>query len=392
MGAGVQGLAEAPWLDLSTPAATNGWWARTGALPAVSVHDTDPARASQVGTDPGRPGTGEWWRQGAGNGHGTGTFRDMRNEDADSHTLVVDREDGGRYPGGREFFLQRWLFSPRLLVVALIVALGAGLGFGGWWLTTGRFVQVPSVAGFSVAEATTALTGEGFKVRQGGRVHSNSVDRGLVASTSPSGRVSKGATITILISSGPFTSTVPKVRGDTPSEARAALKRVHLTATVQRVGSNAPVGSVVGTNPPAGTTWPQTKTVAILVAAGPPLPNFVGMNIGTAEQWAGQHNVNLQEQQDTNSQQPQGTITGQQPAAGSTYQPGQTVTVNVSAGPQLVPVPSPIGLSVEQATALLQGQGFHVQVNRYGPFDKVFNFSPVGEAPRGSTITLDVGY
>ena len=25
-GAGVQGLAEAPWLDLDTPAATNGWW------------------------------------------------------------------------------------------------------------------------------------------------------------------------------------------------------------------------------------------------------------------------------------------------------------------------------------------------------------------------------
>ena len=34
MGAGVQGLAEAPWLDLDTPAATNGWWARNATLPA----------------------------------------------------------------------------------------------------------------------------------------------------------------------------------------------------------------------------------------------------------------------------------------------------------------------------------------------------------------------
>ena len=33
MGAGVQGLAEAPWLDLDTPAATNGWWARNATLP-----------------------------------------------------------------------------------------------------------------------------------------------------------------------------------------------------------------------------------------------------------------------------------------------------------------------------------------------------------------------
>ena len=36
MGAGVQGLAEAPWLDLDTPAATNGWWTRSATLPPAS--------------------------------------------------------------------------------------------------------------------------------------------------------------------------------------------------------------------------------------------------------------------------------------------------------------------------------------------------------------------
>ena len=71
-----------------------------------------------------------------------------------------------------------------------------------------------------------------------------------------------------------------------------------------------------GTNPAAGTTWPQTKPVAIMVAAGPPLPNFVGMNLHAAQQWASQHGVTLQQQPDHNSQQPPGTITGQQPAAG----------------------------------------------------------------------------
>ena len=148
-------------------------------------------------------------------------------------------------------------------------------------------------------------------------MHSNTVARGTVVGTSPAGRVSKGATITILVSSGPFTSVVPKVQGDTLAAAQAALQRVHLVSTIQKVGSNAPVGTVVGTNPPAGTTWPQTKTVTILVAAGPPLPNFVGMNYQAAQQWASQHDVNLQQQPDTNSQQPAGIITGQQPAAGT---------------------------------------------------------------------------
>ena len=365
MGAGVQGLAEAPWLALDTPAATNGWWARNATLP--------PAGMGQFGM---------------GQFHGGGR--------EDSHTLIVNREDGDRFHGGRhggrEPFLGRWLFSPRLLIVVLIVALGAGLGLGGWWLTSGRFAQVPSVSEASVGQATAVLTADGFTVKRGGRVHSNAVARGLVVGTRPAGRVPKGTTITILVSSGPFTSVVPKVQGDTQGAAQAALQHVHLISTIAKVGANAPVGTVIGTNPPAGTAWPQTKTVTILLAAGPPLPNFVGMTIDAARQWASQYNANLQQQPDANSQQPAGVITGQQPASGATFQPGQTVVVQVSTGPQLVNVPSPIGMTVEQATQQLQAAGFQVKVNRFGFFNKVFDFSPVGQAPRGSTITLDVGF
>src|SRR5260370_30891592 len=41
MGGGVQGLAEAPWLNLDTPAVTNGWWAPgTGAAPPAAPSGT----------------------------------------------------------------------------------------------------------------------------------------------------------------------------------------------------------------------------------------------------------------------------------------------------------------------------------------------------------------
>ncbi len=115
------------------------------------------------------------------------------------------------------------------------------------------------------------------------------------------------------------------------------------------------------------------------------------MTIGEAQQWADQHNVQLQQQPDANSQQPAGTVTGQEPAAGSTFQSGQTVVVQVSSGPQLVPVPDPIGMSLDQATQVLQAAGFQVSVTRIGFGNRVFDFSPVSEAPRGSVITLDVG-
>ena len=390
MGAGVQGLAEAPWLDLDTPAVTDGWWARDAAATAVTGPGTGafsaPAQNAGNGQSAaGQLGMGEFGRA---QFHGGGR--------EDSHTLVVDREDGdrdhgGRDHGGREPFLGRWLFGPRLLIIAVIIALGVGLGLGGWWLTSGRFAQVPSVSGDSVTRATAVLTADGFTVKRD-RVRSNTVPRGSVVGTSPAGRVSRGSTIAILVSDGPFTSVVPAVKNDRLAVAQAALQRVHLAATTQKVASNAPVGTVIGTNPPANTTWPQTRTVTILIAGGPLLPNFVGADQQTAQQWANQHGVTLQPQPDNNSQQPAGTITGEEPAAGAFIQPGQTVVVRVSTGPQLVGVPNPIGLSVAQATQALQGAGFRVQVNTYGPFDKVFDFSPVGQAPRGSTIVLDVGY
>jgi eukaryotic-like serine/threonine-protein kinase len=386
IGAGVEGLGEAPWLDLETPAATNGWWAHTGALRAANANGTGPSAVSRTSTGPigaGPISMGQF---------GTGQYGAGARDDVSSHTLVVHREDGGRYLSHREPFLQRWLFSPRLLIIALILVLGVGLGIGGWWLTTGRYAQVPTVAGDSVATATAALTADGFIVGKDAQVHSNIVRKGTVLGTSPAGRVSKGTHIALLVSSGPFTSVVPDLQNDSLAAAQAALQRLHLASTVSKVGSSSPVGTVTGTNPVAGTSWPQTKPVVIQVSSGPPLPNFVGENVQTAQQWAQQHGVTLNQQQDSNSQQAAGIVTEQQPAAGATFTPGETVTVTVSTGPQLVNVPSVNGMSVQAATQLLQQAGFQVKVNTYGPFGKVFDFSPVGQAPRGSTITLDVGF
>jgi eukaryotic-like serine/threonine-protein kinase len=403
MGAAVQGLAEAPWLDLDTPAATNGWWARGapsstaggpggGPVGPDEWWSSEPATGAPDASGAGQFGAGQYGSGQFGGGqYGGGQFGEDGRSGSGSHTLVVHREDGG-YPGGREPFLQRWLFSARLVVIALIVLLGIGLGVGGWWLTTGRYSSVPVVAGDSLTLATTALTGDGFTLTAPRQVNSNSVAKGLVAGTSPAGRAARGSAVTILISAGPFTSTVPVVKHDTLGQAEAALAGVHLMYTIEKVGSNDPVGTVVGTDPAAGSSWPQTKTVAILVAASPPLPNFVGENVRTAEQWAQQHGVTLQQQQDQNSSQPQGTIIAQNPPAGSVYRQGQTVTVQVSAAPAQVNVPYVIGLTVNQATQVLEAAGFQVQVERFGLVgNRVIDYSPVGQAPPGSTVVLDVG-
>ncbi|MGH3152420.1 MAG: Stk1 family PASTA domain-containing Ser/Thr kinase [Streptosporangiaceae bacterium] len=370
MGAGVQGLAEAPWLNLDTPAATNGWWAHSTAATPVSA-------------------SGGW-----GNSDLTMPPANGSGQFMGSHTLVVHREQATSYRRGREPFLQRWLFSPRLAIIALIVILGAGLGLGSWWFTSGRYTQVPSVTGDSVTAATSALTSHGFKVTQGPRLHSNTAPKGTVLGTRPSGRVTKGSRIALLISAGPFTSVVPKVEGGTLSAAEAALQQVHLSYRVQPTSSATPAGTVLGTTPAAGTAWPRTKPVAILVSAGLSVPNFVGMNVTAVQQWASQNGANLQQQPDPtpNPQQAAGTVTGQQPAPGSPYTQGEAITVVVIPQSTTVAVPNPDGLTVEQATALLQAAGFQVTVARTGPVDRVWYYSPSGQQPAGTMIDIFAGY
>ena len=109
-----------------------------------------------------------------------------------------DRRDGDREP-----FLQRWLFSTRLVYVLIALALVLGAGGGAWWLSSGRYTKVPAVAKLPAAQAERALHQAGFQVASGPQVIDDNVPKGEVISVSPSGRALPGATITLTISQGP---------------------------------------------------------------------------------------------------------------------------------------------------------------------------------------------
>jgi eukaryotic-like serine/threonine-protein kinase len=331
-----------------------------------------------------------------------------------SHTMVVGAGNGydpagyGHGPayegapydgevtfGGHEPFLQRWLFTRRLayLVGALVVVLG--LVFGGWWLTSGRYTPVPSVDGMTLAAATRELHSAGFEVQRGAQVIDNAVAKGDVISMSPSGRAVRGATIVLTVSSGPKMITVPPVTGQSLQGAIALLRKAGLTVsdTPKNVAADGvAVGTVAGTTPGAGTSWPATRTVYVDVVAGIPLPNLVGQNIGTIQGWAGSNNIQLNVVQVT-SDQPQGIIVRQSPDQGTPVAPGQsTVTVYVSNGPPTVQVPGNLqGQNFQQVQQELQQLGFKVDGRQFGPGQKVFAVTPSGQQPSGSTITVYYG-
>ena len=320
-----------------------------------------------------------------------------------NHTLVVSTgappagydTRHSHYPGSREPGLQRWLFSRKLgyLVAGLLAIILIAVLV--WWQSVGKYTKVPQIGGLTATTASIELHNDGLKVRNGTGLFDNSVAKGDVVSTVPAmgSRVAKGTAVTVIVSKGPHMITVPQVTGGSLAAARKALRQAGL---VPGTVSNEPsatiqAGIVISTNPAAGTSWPQSKPVAVVVSAGPPVPNFVGQDKSVAEQWAQQNNVSLNEVADAKSTQPQGTVTQQSPAAGGAFTPGQVMTIDISNGPPAVSVPNVDGMSIGQATQALQQLGFQVNVNQVGPLQKVFNYSPSGQAPQGSTITLWAG-
>jgi eukaryotic-like serine/threonine-protein kinase len=350
----------------------------TGSYNAGSYNAGSPGHAgdSGFGLGPDRYGADGYEPDGAGT---NGAF-------GQNHTLVVHRDQGGGGGGGS--FLGRWLFGPRLALVALLAVLAVLAGYGAWYVTGGRDASIPVVAGDTPQTATSILEAAGFQVLTGSEP-SNSFQQGQVAGTSPTGQAPKGSKVVLLVSTGPFKSTIPDVKGDTKNAALAALSAVHLTATTQLVGSSLPIGTVVGTTPKAGTSWPQTQPVTLLIAGGKALPNFKGMTQDQARAIAQQEGLQLQFNQDQNGTAAQGTIESQSPAAGSVMTPNENVTLTVSAGGQMVPLPDVITDNVQSARAILESAGFHVVVNGPDFLATVWNEDPSsGQAPFGSTVTI----
>jgi serine/threonine-protein kinase len=285
---------------------------------------------------------------------------------------------GAGFPGAgrpsRDPFLTRWLFSYRIVYVLAALLVGFGVVGGGWYLTTGRYAPVPSVANLTSATAVSTLQEAGFKVKNAPSVIDDNVPKGEVIGTSPSGKALPGATITVTVSLGPKMITVPPIPSDdSVSQAMAILRKAGLNVTSKAhpvgVPSNPQIGAIAGTTPAAGTSWPENKPVTVNVVEGLGVPDLIGQNIQDVQNFAGQDGLNIQPTQ-VNSSKPQGTILSQSPQPNTIIQQGQQTTINVTVsngGPQIM-IPNVQGQSCSQAQQTIQQAGFSNVTQQQGFF------------------------
>lgn len=287
----------------------------------------------------------------------------------------------------------------RGVLVALLLA-GLIAAGGGWWWTQegpGSTVLVPELAGQSQEDVESILTQHELTLTEQ-RAFDEKVPEGdAITSNPPIGtQLSKGSDVTVVFSKGPERYEVPDLDGRTTSQATADLKAKHLTigTTSQAWDAEVPTGQVVSSSPAAGTSLKRDATVNLVISKGPEpvaVPSVTGKSAADATTAIEDADLEVTEADEVYSTSvAKGAVVSQSPMSG-TLLPGETVTITVSKGPEMVAVPDVNGLSRAAATKKLQDAGFKVSVQTFlgGPLDEVRASRPgSGSAPKGSTVTI----
>ncbi len=221
-------------------------------------------------------------------------------------------------------------------------------------------IAAPGVVGDSQSVAAAKLGAAGLKVGFVSQLNHPSIPAGLVISQAPVGgtNVAVGSSVSMTVSNGPSSSTVPEVVGTPQDPATGFVQAAGLSVTMNRVNdASVPAGLVIGQSPIGGTHVPVGSAVLLTVSLGravAAVPNLVGLPLSGAVSTVGGAGLNFGNVVlEFNAIVPDGQVISQTPAPGSVVAPGSFVDFMISQGPQPVPVPSVIGQTQAAAEATL---------------------------------------
>jgi beta-lactam-binding protein with PASTA domain/tetratricopeptide (TPR) repeat protein len=270
-----------------------------------------------------------------------------------------------------------------------------------------KFPQlVPSVVGLSRQEAEKLLADAGLRIRM--QMANYDAPKGTVIKQDPpaGARVPRGSEIVAYVSSGsgqPETVIVPDVIKLDAGTAGKLIQGAGLRIRMNMANSDAPKGTVIKQDPPAGARVLQGSEIVAYVSSGGGqsgeggsviVPNVIKLDAGTAGKLI--QGVGLRIRMNmANSDAPKGTVIKQDPPAGARVPQGSEIVAYVSSGsgqPETVIVPNVIKLDAGTASKLIQGAGLVFELKRGNDqkSDRVVRQEPFGgsKVPRGSRVIV----
>jgi len=310
------------------------------------------------------------------------------------------------YPPAREEALEtaapvsRWRrWRPWLLALLALLLLGA-IAFGVYELTRPTQVAVPNVVNppQTLTTASAVLQNAGFKVAVTRVQNIAPVDTVLREDPSPGVKVDRGSTVSLTVSNGPGTVTIPDVAALSKGVALKRLRQAGFIVTVSTTSSaSIPAGNAIGTTPAANSQVAPGTPVTLEVSTGQPavtVPNVVNVTQDVAVTRLDDAGLTPSIVKQTSSQVA-GTVIDQSPTAGSSVPHGSSVTITVAQAPQLVTIPTVTGMTQAKAEAALTAAGF-VPVASQAPVtsaaqDGIVLHQSTGSRPKGSRVSIVVG-
>lgn len=205
-------------------------------------------------------------------------------------------------------------------------------------------VVVPSLTGKTMDQAKQELNGTGLGIKQVGTASSDTVEKGQIISQDPQDgkTVEKNTTIEVIISSGSAGNSenavdIPNVVGQSETDASAALtaKGFNVTKTTS-YSSSVAEGYVISQTPNGDTQGKEGDTITLEISLGSEKITVPDVSTSykseeQAKELLSQFNVStVTKYSDTDA----GIVIGQSLAVGTQADPGASITITVSLGPE----------------------------------------------------------
>jgi eukaryotic-like serine/threonine-protein kinase len=198
-------------------------------------------------------------------------------------------------------------------------------------------VTVPAVEGLPRSEALQALEDAGLRAREETRASEDvSTNRVIEAVPGQGSSVQVGATVTLVLSSGPTRVAVPDVVGQTRTEAQSTLESDGFRVRIDEQESDEDPNTVTAQNPKAGTQSAEGSVVTITVAVEPAapeqveVPDVTGEPVASAVRTLSAAGFEVQQvERQIPTPDGDGTVIEQDPAGG-TAEDGSTVRIVIA--------------------------------------------------------------